>query len=279
MCPRVTPSAVGHLEPEVTEDLHTSLADPRSAVVLFSGGIDSTTLVYKLLSMKLFRIHLLNTYYGQRHAIEQQAAQRIAFIFREQKGLSFSQVDLSSLFQVAGEEKQRSVLLNHSKPMPHGHYADETMKQTVVPYRNLLLATVGAINAAMGKFNCVAIAAHAGDHAIYPDCRPEFFRAMQGALSEGIEDGVKLYTPFLTRTKTDIVNLGFRLDVPYHLTWSCYDPQRSRSSTRTIVDNGDPLWLHCGKCGTCVERKEAFELAGVPDPTRYVVCKPSIREL
>lgn len=139
--------------------------------------------------------------------------------------------------------------------VPDGHYAEETMKVTVVPNRNAIMLTIAYGVAAAQGDDAVATAVHGGDHFIYPDCRPAFtdaFDAMQRAALDGYAD-VALHVPFVHRSKADIVREGARVDTPFDQTWSCYK-------------GGD---LHCGRCGTCVERREAFDLAGVPDPTQY----------
>jgi 7-cyano-7-deazaguanine synthase len=143
-----------------------------------------------------------------------------------------------------------------SVPVPEGHYEEESMKQTVVPNRNMILLALAGAWAISTKSDAIAYAAHSGDHAIYPDCRPEFTEAMSDALRLCDWHEVKLMRPFLYPTpmsKADIVKLGTSLGVPFELTWSCYK-------------GGEK---HCGKCGTCVERVEAFQLAGVEDPTEY----------
>jgi 7-cyano-7-deazaguanine synthase len=139
--------------------------------------------------------------------------------------------------------------------VPDGHYAEETMKVTVVPNRNaIMLAIAYGIGAAQGA-EAVATAVHGGDHFIYPDCRPAFIEAFQTMENHAL-DGlarITLYTPFLMAAKADIVAVGNTFGVPFAETWSCY--------------KGGPV--HCGRCGTCVERREAFALAGVADPTVY----------
>ena len=139
--------------------------------------------------------------------------------------------------------------------MPDGHYAEESMKITVVPNRNAIMLSIAYGVAVSKGANAVAAAFHGGDHFIYPDCRPGFinaFAAMQSHALEGLSN-IQLYTPFVNLTKADIAVEGARLGVPFEYTWSCYK-------------GGD---LHCGRCGTCVERREAFDLAGVSDPTIY----------
>jgi 7-cyano-7-deazaguanine synthase len=127
------------------------------------------------------------------------------------------------------------------------------MKSTVVPNRNMILLALAGGHALSLGFDTIAYAAHAGDHTIYPDCRPEFADSMNKALGLADWKDLNLHRPYVEMTKSDIVSLGDRLDAPLHLTWSCYA-------------GGE---IHCGKCGTCVERKEAFELANIADPTKY----------
>ena len=146
-----------------------------------------------------------------------------------------------------------SDLLKTGGAVPEGHYEDKTMRQTVVPFRNgIMLAAAGGLAESLGAEGLV-IAAHSGDHAIYPDCREDFMRAMGDALRLGTYAGIQLLRPFIAFTKGQIVLEGKKLGVDFARTWSCYV-------------GGE---IHCGKCGTCVERREAFQLAGLPDPTRY----------
>ncbi len=141
--------------------------------------------------------------------------------------------------------------------VPHGHYAAENMAVTVVPNRNAIMLSIAYGVAVARGARIVAAAVHAGDHYVYPDCRPGFVEAfdrMQREAVEGFGDpSLCLYAPFVHKTKAEIVEIGAALGVPYEDTWSCYE-------------GGE---VHCGLCGTCNERKEAFRLAGVPDPTEY----------
>ncbi len=134
------------------------------------------------------------------------------------------------------------------------------MKATVVPNRNMILLALAAGWAISQKADAIAYAAHGGDHAIYPDCRPEFAEAMRHAIGLADWHRVELLRPFVTLTKADIVRRGAELGAPLGSTWSCY-----RGGAR-----------HCGRCGTCVERREAFALAGVPDPTDYEAALPPL---
>lgn len=147
-----------------------------------------------------------------------------------------------------------SHLLSSGGDIPEGHYESETMKQTVVPFRNGILLSIAAGFAESQGAGAVTIAAHGGDHAIYPDCRSEFMEPMARAIEAGTYAGIRLLRPFLELRKEDIAARGFDLGVDFTATWSCYKG----------------LEKHCGKCGTCVERKEAFALSGHYDPTDYL---------
>ncbi len=213
-------------------------------VALFSGGLDSTVLLYELLAAG-DDLLALSVDYGQRHRVELEHAQRIAKVLNVQ----WEVADLSGITHlIAG-----SSLTSEDVAVPHGHYAAESMKQTVVPNRNMIMLSVAAGWAISQKADRVAYAAHGGDHAIYPDCRKEFTEALHNTLQLADWHQVSLYSPFVTLTKTELVRRGDLLNVDFSLTWSCYE-------------GGD---IHCGKCGTCVERKEAFQDAGVDDVTEY----------
>ena len=151
-----------------------------------------------------------------------------------------------------------STLLRSGGAVPEGHYEAATMRQTVVPFRNAIMLAIAAGFAESQGAEALVIAAHGGDHAIYPDCREEFLRAMGEAMRHGTYAGIALLRPFVALTKAQIAVEGARLGVDYARTWSCYRGGR----------------IHCGKCGTCVERREAFLLAGLPDPTVYAFTGP-----
>lgn len=236
------------------------------AVVLLSGGMDSSVLLGHLLEEGV-ECHALSIDYGQRHARELHAAYMVA----QHYGVPFVHLDMSlvgqSLFAGAGSSQ-----VGNRVPVPHGHYTAENMKLTIVPNRNMmLLALAGARAASLGALQ-VAYAAHAGDHAVYPDCRPEFAEAAANALWEGNNPGIQLVRPFINWTKTQICARGAEINVPLQLTWSCYDPQDVR------VDLDKTYEIHCGKCGTCVERREAFQDSGVGDPTTYADTPENVGE-
>jgi len=151
-----------------------------------------------------------------------------------------------------------SDLLRKGGEIPKGHYEEQTMKKTVVPFRNgIMLSIAGGFAESIGAEGLV-IAAHAGDHAIYPDCREAFMKAMGEAIRLGTYAGIKLIRPFIAMSKAEIAARGSELAVDYSRTWSCYV-------------GGE---VHCGECGTCVERREAFIVAGIPDPTKYLSTSP-----
>lgn len=213
-------------------------------VAIFSGGMDSTVLLRELLHQG-DEVAALSVDYGQRHRRELEHARRIA----ERFGVEWQVADLRAIQGLLGG----SSLTSDDVPVPHGHYAEESMKQTVVPNRNMIMLAVAGGWAIHRQADRLAYGAHAGDHTIYPDCRPEFAQAVGAALGLADWHRVELYCPFIRWTKADIVARGAELGVDFALTWSCYE-------------GGD---LHCGKCGTCYERREAFATAGVEDPTRY----------
>lgn len=231
-------------------------------VVLLSGGVDSAVLAYWIQdemrrSKQRWAVHYLMFNYGQRHHVELWFAERIA---RSLNGLGYL-IDLRTLRQVLAG----SALTSTAIKVPKGHYADPIMKSTVVPNRNMILLSVAAGFAVSRQCDTIAMAMHQGDHAVYPDCRPEFVGMMNDAIRLAtIGFGQpELITPFLNKTKADIVRLGHRLGVPWEETWSCYEGGSGWDGT-------GPRPMHCGTCGTCVERKEAFEIAKVADPTHYI---------
>lgn len=217
------------------------------AIAVVSGGLDSVTLAY-LLDSEGYDLHLLSFDYGQRHRKELNHAALCA----QRLGAMHTVIDLSSL---------RSLLhgsaLTDDIPVPDGHYAAKSMAVTVVPNRNAIMLSIAYAAAVSDGARLVAVGVHAGDHFIYPDCRPAFvsaFAEMERLATEGYaQDGLSLYAPFLHMSKSDIVTTAVRLGIPLCDTWSCYKGGA----------------LHCGKCGTCVERHEAFQLAGLDDPTQY----------
>ncbi len=218
------------------------------AIAIVSGGLDSVTLAYVLRS-EGYDLHLLSFDYGQRHSKELDFAALCARRLQAEHTV----VDLSGL----GALLKGSALTEEGIEVPEGHYAAPNMAITVVPNRNAIMLAIAYGAAVAEQVDVVAAGFHGGDHFIYPDCRPEFveaFDTMERRAVDGFgKPDLRLYAPFVNIGKHDIVARGARLDVPFHETWSCY-----KGGER-----------HCGRCGTCVERREAFELAGVLDPTEY----------
>lgn len=230
---------------------------PVPAVVLcFSGGLDSTILLYDLLAGG-HKVFALSIDYGSRHGVrELEAASAIAADAKQRYVVNFRHetIDLASLRGILGA----SSLMDPNAKIPHGHYTDVSQRSTVVPNRNMILLAIAVGWAQSLRAELVAYAAHYGDRAIYPDCRDDFVAKMRSAVYASTENAVRISAPFLNMMKHDIVKLTHRLaragvSVPLAKTWSCYE-----GGLR-----------HCGKCGTCVERREAFIRADVNDPTEY----------
>ena len=218
-------------------------------IVLCSGGMDSVTALHWA-KREHAVVAALSFDYGAKHnpreiplAAEQA---RIVGARHETIALDFvNRLFASALLQSGGE-------------IPEGHYAAANMQQTVVPFRNAILLTVACGLAESVGAEGLVIAAHTGDHTIYPDCREDFMQAMGDAMRLGTYTGVKLLRPFIDLNKGQIAALGADLGVDFSRTWSCY-----KGGAR-----------HCGKCGTCVERREAFQQAGLKDPTDYESLAP-----
>lgn len=223
-------------------------------VLIYSGGLDSTVLLYQLKAAG-HDLHALSIDYGQRHRCELTAAEAIC----KQADIPHRIADLASVqWLLAG-----SSLTSHEIEVAEGHYTEDGMKTTVVPNRNMILLALATGYALSIKANRVAYAAHSGDHAIYPDCRDNFADAMGHAMHLCDWQPVELLRPFIGHSKAEIVAMGASLNVPFAMTWSCYKGGK----------------YHCGRCGTCIERREAFYLAGIKDPTAYAPDAPSIEEL
>ena len=214
----------------------------KDSVIIYSGGLDSTTLLYE----ERERVALAVTFdYGSNHAAREIACARHHC---NRLGIEHVVIDLSFI-----KEHFVSSLTAGADAIPEGNYDDANMRSTVVPFRNGIMLSVACGLAESRGLKRVLIANHGGDHAIYPDCRPTFVEAMNGAMQAGTYEGVTLDAPYTSLSKADIVRRGVQLGVDYGETYSCY-----KGGER-----------HCGRCGTCMERREAFRLAGVDDPTVY----------
>jgi len=223
-------------------------------VIVYSGGLDSTVLLYHLLD-EGHEVAALSIDYGQKHKIELQRAKAIS----QPLDLHHEVADLNGMTKLFGE----SSLINSQNSVPHGHYEEENMKSTIVPNRNMILLSLATAWASSIKADSVSYAAHSGDHAIYPDCREEFATALDQAIRLADWQEIYLNRPFVGLSKAEVVKRGAELYVPFQLTWSCYEGQD----------------LHCGQCGTCIERREAFHLAGIEDPTSYKNTAPSLQTM
>lgn len=212
-------------------------------ILILSGGMDSTTLLYDLISQKN-QVECLSYNYGQRHKIELTLAESTC------RKLDIPHKIIN--IQTINELIQGSSLTSDIK-VPEGHYADESMKATVVPNRNMIMIALAVGYAVSKNFNAVAIAVHGGDHAVYPDCREEFIKKMDEVCAIANYKPIKIIAPYLHIDKGDIVARGRKLKVDYSLTHTCY--------------KGDKL--ACGKCGACQERLEAFRENKVKDPIKY----------
>lgn len=224
------------------------------AVVLFSGGLDSTTcLALAIEKYGADNVTALSMYYGQKHEKEIECAKKIV----EYYGVKHIQFDLSDIF----ETSDCTLLKKNETEIPEESYAEQLKKtngapvSTYVPFRNGLFLSVAASVAVAQGAEEILYGAHADDAAgnAYPDCSVEFNGYMAKAIYTGTGDAVNVVAPFVAKTKADVVAEGLRMNVPYELTWSCYE-------------GGDKP---CGKCGTCIDRKKAFEKNGVKDPLEY----------
>ena len=214
----------------------------KNSVIIVSGGMDSITLLYDHKDEIALGISFD---YGSNHN-----AREIPFakMHCERLGIKHITINLDFMHQYF-----KSSLLDGAEAIPEGHYADDNMKSTVVPFRNGIMLSIAIGIAESNNLDQVFIANHGGDHTIYPDCRPEFINAIDAAATAGTYNNVKVVAPYTKITKSDIARIGKKLGIDYTETWICYK-------------GGE---VHCGKCGTCVERKEALAEAGIEDKTIY----------
>jgi len=217
------------------------------AVAIVSGGMDSVTLAYHL-KEEYDTLELISFNYGQRHSKELECAKWQANYLKANHQI----IDISGIRPLL-----KGSSLTDNIEVPEGHYAEASMAQTVVPNRNAIMLSIAWGLACSSEADVLACGVHAGDHHIYPDCRPEFITELNTSLRTGTvghrKENLKLIAPFVNYDKTWIAGRGYELGVSFENTWTCYKG----------------LDRHCGKCGSCTERKEAFALAGVPDPTLY----------
>lgn len=214
----------------------------KDSVIILSGGMDSVTMLYEFEE----RIALAVSFdYGSNHN-----AREIPFAHQHCMDLGIRHIVIPLEFM---SKYFKSSLLEGPEAIPEGHYEDENMKSTVVPFRNGIMLSIAVGIAESAGLKHVMMANHGGDHTIYPDCREEFVNSFSEAARTGTFVGVTLLSPYTNLTKADIARKGKELGVDYSKTWSCY--------------KGGVV--HCGRCGTCVERREALAEAGIEDPTEY----------
>lgn len=214
----------------------------KNSLIILSGGMDSVTMLHEYASS----IDLAVTFnYGSNHNAREIECARLHC---EQLGIEHMIIDLSFI-----GEYFHSSLLEGASAIPEGDYDFDNMKSTVVPFRNGIMLSAAAGLAESRGLTRVMIANHAGDHAIYPDCRPGFIQAMSQAMQNGTYEGIKIFAPYTGISKADIARHGKRLGIDYSETYSCYKGREK----------------HCGKCGTCRERREALREAGIVDTTEY----------
>ena len=212
------------------------------SIIVLSGGLDSTTMLYEY---KDDIALALSFDYGSNHNARELAFARLHC---QRLGIPHIIIPLDFIHQYF-----RSSLLEGADAIPEGNYNDDNMRSTVVPFRNGIMLAIAAGMAETRGLTRIMMANHAGDHAIYPDCRQSFVDAMNQAIQAGTYEGITLFTPYTNLTKADIARHGKALGIDYSETWSCYK-------------GGEK---HCGKCGTCTERREALREAGIDDTTEY----------
>lgn len=212
-------------------------------VVIYSGGMDSYTLLHRALTQG-WRVDALSFDYGQRHARELDCAQAVT----RSLGIDHEVVDITGIQNLLAGSA-----LTDSEPVPEGHYEEATMQATVVPNRNMILLSLAIGHAVSRGAEAVWYGAHGGDHAIYPDCRPEFIEQMDRVARVANYEAVRVEAPFMHLTKGQILSEGLAMGLDYDQTWTCYNGRAQA----------------CGRCGACTERLEAFAGHGVTDPLPY----------
>ena len=212
-------------------------------VVIFSGGMDSFTVLNRALKDGK-EVYALTFDYGQKHVKEIACASKVC----KQLGVAHKVIDISAINQLLAGSS-----LTDDIEIPEGHYEAESMKSTVVPNRNMILLSLAVGYAVSVKASQVYYGAHSGDHAIYPDCRPEFVMKMNDVCQIANYEAVEIFSPYLTVSKTDILTDGLKMGLSYEDTWTCYNGREKA----------------CGKCGACQERLEAFADKNATDPLAY----------
>ena len=216
---------------------------PNKVVVIYSGGMDSFTVLHKAVKAG-HDVYALSFNYGQRHVKELECAAKVC----QELGIKHKIVDISAINQLLAGSS-----LTDDIDIPEGHYAADNMKSTVVPNRNMILLSLAVGYAVSIGASQVYYGAHSGDHFIYPDCRPEFVQKMHDVCQIANYDAVDIVSPYLSQTKIEILADGIAMGLDYAKTWTCYNGREKA----------------CGKCGSCQERLEAFNLNNITDPLTY----------
>ena len=214
------------------------------AVVIYSGGMDSFTVLH-VAKQQGYDLYALSFNYGQRHSKELDVAASVC----ETEAIPHKVVDITAINGLL----QGSSLTSTDIDIPTGDYAEDNMKSTVVPNRNMILLSMAIGYAVSIGANKVFYGAHSGDHDIYPDCRPEFVDAMNAVSALANYEEVEVVSPFLHESKLTILKTGLDLGLDYGQSWTCYQGLKKA----------------CGKCGSCIERRGAFTAMGMQDPLPY----------
>lgn len=214
----------------------------RDRLIVYSGGIDSTAMLYEYADTIALAV---NFHYGSNHNERERECARENC---RRLGIELIEINLDFM-----KRHFESSLLSGAEAIPGGDYDEGNMRSTVVPFRNGIMLSIAAGLAESRDLKEVMIANHAGDHSIYPDCRPEFVKAMSEAIEAGTYEHLKIFAPYTNISKTEIIGRGSKAGVDFSLTYSCYRGQKN----------------HCGVCGTCRERRQSFIDANIPDPTSY----------
>ncbi len=221
------------------------MIEKRKAIIVLSGGMDSGVLLADY-SRKVEFVAAVFFYYGSKHNDKEM---KCAEFLAEKYNVQLKKIELPFI----NECFNSSLLSSSDEEIPEGHYEEENMKSTVVPFRNGIMLSIAAGIAESVNADLILLGSHSGDHAIYPDCRPEFNKAFAEAVYHGTYNHVEMQAPYANISKTGIARIGYKIDFPFEHTWTCYKGQN----------------IHCGKCGSCTERKEALGCDGHPDPTTY----------
>ena len=214
-------------------------------VVIYSGGMDSRTVLEKAIQDG-YDVYALSFNYGQRHSVELEYAKRVT----EKKNINHKIIDITSI-----NELLQGSSLTSDIDIPEGHYEEDSMKSTVVPNRNMIMLSLAIGYAVSLESDKVYYGVHSGDHAIYPDCRPEFLEEMNHVAAIANYQSVEIYAPYLDGNKETILLDGNKMGIDYSDTWTCYNGRQKA----------------CGKCGACQERLEAFKSIGKDDPLIYEI--------